>query len=414
MLIRFAVSNFRSIDDEVELSLVSTQRFPESRFHQPSIGETLLPTLAIYGPNASGKTNLLLSLCWIRDAITSSLRFWENDIPVIPFAFTNDVERPTTFELEMMIDGDRCEYYLEVNHDRVIYEAAYRTREGERTLLFERDGEHLTFDAAIIRQEAIRELLTPRTLVMSIALRYTESSLIGFINAIQRMRFLGGPRWAFTGPFIHLRSVDDQIWSDDESVLQPSPFDERQYKGKALNWLRMADLGITDVQLVQDTGANDAALRKRVQLIHATAHGELPLDFMQESEGTRAWFRLIAPTITALETGSTLIFDELDASLHPVLSAQLLEFFHDQDVNTKGAQLLFSAHNTGLMRHLLGDEIWLTEKTDGITSVEPLSAFDSERVRQSTDLESGYLHGRFGGLPNLDLTQLLRGKGVID
>lgn len=115
-----------------------------------------------------------------------------------------------------------------------------------------------------------------------------------------------------------------------------------------------------------------------------------------------------------METGAILVFDELDASLHPVLSAQLLGFFHDEDVNAKGAQLLFSAHNTGLMNHLNSDEIWLTEKNGGATSVEPLSAFDSERVRQSTDLESGYLHGRFGGLPNLDLTQMLRYKGVTD
>lgn len=109
-----------------------------------------------------------------------------------------------------------------------------------------------------------------------------------------------------------------------------------------------------------------------------------------------------------------LLLDEIDASLHPTLSAQLIELFHDSVTNPMGAQLIFTTHDTSLLNHLNRDEVWFTEKTpDAATRLGALAEFAGERVRKSKNLENAYLHGRFGALPDVDTTELLRALGMI-
>lgn len=109
-----------------------------------------------------------------------------------------------------------------------------------------------------------------------------------------------------------------------------------------------------------------------------------------------------------------LVIDELDAKLHPVLSAKLLGLFESEEINKKNAQLIFSSHDTSLLNHLNRDEVWLTEKdSEGVTSLNALAEFSGNRVRKSQNLERGYLHGRFGAVPEMDQIDLLRAFGLI-
>lgn len=140
----------------------------------------------------------------------------------------------------------------------------------------------------------------------------------------------------------------------------------------------------------------------------------MPFDLAAESAGTRTWFDIIGPVLNALKAGSLLLFDELDASLHPTLSMQLIRLFHDPATNPAGAQLVFTSHDTSLLNRLNRDEVWLTEKTEnGATRLGALAEFAGERVRRSQNLEKAYLHGRFGALPEIDRTELLRALGLI-
>jgi hypothetical protein len=133
-----------------------------------------------------------------------------------------------------------------------------------------------------------------------------------------------------------------------------------------------------------------------------------------ESQGTMAWFNLMGPVLESLENGSVLVIDELDAKLHPVLSAKLLGLFESEEINKKNAQLIFSSHDTSLLNHLNRDEVWLTEKdSEGVTSLNALAEFSGNRVRKSQNLERGYLHGRFGAVPEMDQIDLLRAFGLI-
>ncbi len=154
--------------------------------------------------------------------------------------------------------------------------------------------------------------------------------------------------------------------------------------------------------------------RPRVRLMHRAAGRSHPLDFTAESEGTRVWYRLVGPVLQTLRSGSLLLFDELDSSLHPTLTAELIRLFHDPATNPRGAQLVFTSHDTTLLNHLNRDEVWFTEKSaSGATRLGALAEFAGERVRKSHNIEDGYLQGRFGALPDTDRTELLRSLGLI-
>ena len=421
MLIRFEVSNFRSIRHPVELSMVAVDEDRLEAHSHPNLGVSLVPVAAIYGPNASGKSNVLAAFEWFREAVRDSLRFWDDGIPLQPFAFDN-VKHPTEFSVETVVAGVRFEYVLELDAEAVHYEGLFHYPEKKRRRIFEREGSELTLQRGLGHLSGIRELLTDRALALSIARRFDEPLVSNFARDLLRAQMLGNqtlPRW---GRRV-LAGSNTRRWFEDqpdrtqavlpgfEDVVGGAEAD----RAEALAMLRMADLGIDDVVIDKQLDA-DASNRERtrVRLIHRTADGRMPLEFASESDGTRTWFALIGPVLTALRDGSLVVFDELDASLHPMLSTQLIRLFHDPATNPLGAQLIFSSHDTSLLNHLNRDQVWLTEKLeDGATRLGALAEFAGERVRKSQNLEKAYLHGRFGALPDVDRTEMLRALGLI-
>ena len=406
MLIRFEVSNFRSIRHPVELSMVAIDEDrPEAR-RVPNLGASLVPVAAIYGPNASGKSNVLAALGWLREAVRDSLRFWDDGIPLQPFAFAEGDNKSSEFTIESVIDGVRFEYVVELDAKAVHYEGLFHYPEKKRRRIFEREGTGFNLQRGLGSLSGTRELLTERTLALSIARRFDEPLVLGFTQDLLGGQTLGdhvvGGRWSRRYGF------ETRDWLTSQQAMQESD--------EALALLRMADLGIDGVAIDKqvDTDGVSPLERFRLRLIHRTSDGRVPLDFAFESEGTRTWFALIGPVLTALKTGRLVIFDELDASLHPTLSTQLIRLFHDPTTNPLGAQLIFSSHDTSLLNHLNRDEVWLTEKLEGgATRLGALAEFAGERVRKSQNLEKAYLHGRFGALPDVDRTEMLRALGLI-
>ena len=398
--------------------MVAIDRERDEAREQPMLGESLLPIAAVYGPNASGKSNLIAAFAWLRDAVQLSLRVWEDTIPIEPFAFGSGADEPSIFEIEFTIDGVRFEYVLELDATSVRYEGLFHYPEKKRRRIFERESGQIRFQRGLGSLAGTRDLLTERTLALSIARRFEEPLINGFSQAINRIQVIGLPsrRRAF-GTTVFRSGFTPQLstrqWFDKST--QPL-FDGGREQALAL--LRLADLGIHDV--VVDTEeisypeTGEVSSRRRVRLSHNTAEGPEPLEFDAESAGTRTWFNFIGPVLAALHYGSLLLVDELDARLHPTLSAQLISLFHQPATNPRGAQLVFASHDTSLLNHLNRDEVWLTEKRqDGSTRLGALAEFAGERVRKSQNLEGGYLHGRFGALPHVDQTSLLRALGLI-
>ncbi|WP_407642514.1 AAA family ATPase [Actinomadura craniellae] len=396
----------------------------------PHLGESLLPVAAIYGPNASGKTNVLGALAWVRDAVQLSLRFWEDEVPIEPFVFSDGPASPSEFIVELEIGGIRFEYILELNREGVMYEALFHYPEKKRRRIFEREEAELKLQRGLGELSGTRDLMTPRVLALSIARRFNEPLVSDFANALLRIQTLGHrlpnrtPGNLVVAPrSFHARPTArwfDEDHGDQLSLFSGEEFDGAETRGRkrALALLRMADLGIEDVvidnQEITYPDSSDVRTRRRVRLLHKTSEESIPFDLGAESEGTRTWFNLIGPVLGALQFGSVIIFDELDGSLHPTLSAELIRIFHSPTTNPNGAQLIFSSHDTSLLNHLNRDEVWLTEKRgDGSTRLGALADFAGERVRKSQNLENAYLHGRFGALPQVDQTDLLRALGLI-
>ncbi len=259
--------------------------------------------------------------------------------------------------------------------------------------------------------------------------RYDEPLVSGFAREFLRTQTFGLPRRTRvfraggsyrTSSRNTIRWFEDPPPSDQQTLFDIAEFRTTD-RAQALALLRLADLGIVDVLIDEeevryppsgDVGA--VRSQRRVRLVHKAAEEQAPLDFLAESEGTRTWFQLIGPVLFALRSGALLLFDELDASLHPTLSTQLIKLFHDPDTNPTGAQIIFTSHDTSLLNQLNRDEVWLTEKDRaGATHLGALAEFAGERVRRSQNLENAYLHGRFGALPDIDQTDFLRALGLI-
>ncbi|MCO8276823.1 ATP-binding protein [Actinoplanes sp. TRM 88003] len=424
MLIRFEASNFRSLAENVELSMVAVDRDRDEARPAPLLGESLVTVAAIYGPNASGKSNVVAAFTWLRDAILLSLRAWEDEIPIEPFAFGDSADDNSVFVLELLIDGVRFEYLLELDRERVYYEALFHYPERKRRRIFERDDLELKLQRGLGGLSGTRELLTPTTLALSVARRFEEPLVSQFARELARAEVFGLQRrsrysGAGFGPTrSSIASRATMRWFED-SVDQLPLFGDQSERDQALALLQLADLGISDVvvdeeEMVYSSSPRERSSRKRVRLVHKAGTRDVPLNFELESEGTKTWFHMIGPVLNALRDGSIIVFDELDASLHPTVSAELLKFFHSPTLNPRGAQLVFTSHDTSLLNHLNRDEVWLTEKRDdGSTRLGALAEFAGERVRRSQNLESAYLHGRFGALPQVDQSDFLRAVGLI-
>ncbi len=428
MLLRFEVSNHRSILEPVELSMIAVDNDRPSVRRFDLLSECVLAVAGIYGPNASGKSNVLEALAWLSTAVGRSLRTWDEFIPREPFKFGQGPETLSAFEVELVVNGVRYDYRVEVDDSAVRFEGLYSYPERRRRVLYEREGLEISFRRGLGTLSGTRELLTPTTLALSAAMRFGEPEVQPFGRYLAGIRVLGVKRrsaWSghFAGGIPGLSSTA-RLFAESPAELvalfgdpESASHNDRE---SALALLRFADLGIDDVQVAEDEdGEIRAALkatretRHQLRFIHRIAEQELPFDLTEESAGTQTWFALIGPTLSALRSGQVLLFDEIDASLHPRLSARLLDLFEDQETNPHGAQLIFTTHDTSLLNYLNRDEVWLTEKSlSGSTTLTALAEYGGDKVRRSLNLERAYLQGRFGAVPEFDQFLLRRALGL--
>lgn len=388
MLIRFRVSNFRSLRDEQELSMVASLR--DGRQDLVRVGETgvdLVRCAAIYGANASGKSNVLAALEFLREAVTSSHRQWRPGaaIPRSPFLLDPVLaEHPSELESDFLLDGVRHRYGFRLDRNRVLAEWLY-VYSGKRRLLFSRDAgaaEPFKFGKQLRgNNRTIASLARENSLFLSAAAENNHPALSPVY------------RWFAT----HIQVIGGREHCLNAATLQLCSRSEK--KAAVLKWLQLADLGITDLVVRSPPALDRVEFRHRAR----TQGGSTTLPLWDESRGTQTWFLLAEPILTTLDNGGVLCIDELDASLHPHLAMEVVRIFQDPIRNPKNAQLIFTTHDTTLLGGLLGepalhrDQIWFTEKdSEGATHLYPLTDF---KPRKSENLERGYLQGRYGAVP---------------
>lgn len=410
MLLQLRVENHRSIRDEVALSLAAAPALgtsDERLLHPPAIPEPVLPTLAIYGANASGKTNVLHALGFMQDAVLDSHRAWDPDggCPVEPFALSARRNEPSLFEVDLILDGGRYRYGFVCSRDRIEEEWLHAWPAGHKQTWFEREGETFEFGGKFGgANEAIRKLTRANSLFLSAAAQNNHAQLLPIFRWFRTTQVDLTRRRSGH----HIPLFWAELNSRQRSLFQGTEQDERT---AVLELLRSSDTGIEDVKF-EDPDRGSATGRisrtRRIFLKHKSASVEedgawLPLE--AESSGTIALMEL-APRLTrAFALGSLLCVDEVEASLHPMLALSLLRLFHDRRRNPLGAQLVFTTHDTNLLGTTLGepalrrDQVWFTEKDqEGSTHLYPLTDF---HPRKQENLERGYLQGRYGAIPFL-------------
>jgi AAA15 family ATPase/GTPase len=426
MLIRFGVSNYRSIRDYQELSLVaSALKDQEADLIEPTgIREKLLPIAMIYGANASGKSTILSAISFLRGAVVfSNERSPSSKIPRFPFALSENYKgQPTRVDCDFLHDNVRYHFGFTARDDFFEEEWLFAFPDGNRRKWYYRKhGERISFGKHFKgKNQAIAALTRPNTLFLSSAAQNAHE------QATMIFRF-------FESMFS--RTITATLNHDALANELRDGIDSR-----ILEFLRLADTGIAgghvrevpvpdevnkvfsrikDVAAEEfsDVAVNIPGPKRTLSLSHATGtNSEDPIffDLTSESRGTLRLLKLLRPIFSALDSGATVFVDEIDGSIHTLLSKAVLGLFSSSKTNPKGAQLVATTHDTTLLcsRVLRRDQIWFTEKDlTGATSLYPLSDI---RTRQADNLEKGYLEGRFGAIPFLgDLKNLLKEETPI-
>ena len=416
VLLRFQVSNHRSILKPVELSMIAVDGDRAATRGFDLLPERVLTVAGIYGPNASGKSNVLDAIAWLSMAVAGSLRGWEEDIPRDTHRFGDGPASPSLFDLDLVASEVRYTYGLEVDDSAVLYESLDSYPERRRRNLFTRHGNDIDFRRGLVGAGGIRELLTPTTLALSAAMRVGDSDVRSVGRTLARMGILGLRRRRFPGVsfFDSTTRLFLQRNETDQAQLFETSADQLPATDPRLDLLRVADPGIDDFEIAQEDSRYRDGPGRRLRLVHRVEDEPVAFDLEDESAGTRTWFRLLGPALAALRDGRILLFDEIDASLHPRLSARLLQIFQDPQTNPHRAQLVFTSHDASLLNTLNRDEVWFTEKgSDGATRLVSLAEFGGERVRKSLNLERAYLQGRFGAIPDVDQAEIRKALGLV-
>lgn len=396
MLCQFTVKNYKSIRDEVTLDMQAAAISEhEDRIIRDKDGEIFLPVSAIYGPNGGGKSNVLEALHTLAVKVLRPLYatgdneeriFLQKKIIIEPFAFSEETKsEPTEFEIFFRTELAEYRYILHVKREVVVYERLDRVKmdTGRRSALFER-GKEIMLKGAFAKLKISDELSETLPLLSYLGITYKKNEVVKDVLEWfeYRIDFLN-----YGNPMEELRMAV----SSSEAV-----------KHLMLQMIQEMDLDIVDFRVVKDE--ND---RIDVYTKHMVEGRETELNLLEESSGTRKLFGLMPFIADSLLSGTTLVIDELDAKIHPVLLRYIIMMFSNMNINKKKAQLIFTSHDLSTMNSEVfrRDEIRFVAKgTTQNSQLYSLVEFKNEKgesVRKDAKFDKQYLEGKYGADPYL-------------
>ncbi|MEM8589849.1 MAG: ATP-binding protein [Pseudomonadota bacterium] len=414
MLLRFGVRNFISIRDAEELSLVaSTLSDPSDGLIESKLATQMkiLPVAIVYGANASGKSNVVAAFEQLRSVVLFSHSHGtpEGGVPRRPFALDEACASETTeFSVDFEWDNSRYQFGFGTDGEVITEEWLYSTPGTRRQTLYVRSLQDFKFGRSLRgKNRVISELTRPNSLFISAAAQNGHEELS------KVSRFFRS---------IHVEKSITQVPHLIPQIIG-TDLDER-----VIEFLRNIGTGVTSyslgekyvseevlemrtrlVDFLSDLAKGDplSELRDRVdekesdlKLAHkGRGDDDVLFELEQESAGTRRLLVVLTLVFRALDHGATLFIDEFDASLHTQACEAILGLFANPKINTRGAQLIATTHDTNLLdsKWLRRDQIWFTEKDSyGATHIYPLTDI---RTRKGDNLERGYLQGRYGAIP---------------
>ncbi|MFH0735717.1 MAG: ATP-binding protein [bacterium] len=410
MVLEIKLSNFFSIKEEIKLDLraanIQSKMAKDLSENIFSFGkENVIKTLALYGANASGKSNIIKAIRFCISMILFSHNHNANTLfNFMPFKFDGFNDKSSTFYIRFVHKGIEYEYSFELTKEQIIKESLYYYPKGRITKVFERDESagvdkksKYTFGGQILRPYDVAESTSNKTLFITRASQMDREIAKEVFNYFNNNFILDIP--LLTGPQFE--------------------FLFNMYKEDLLLAFQFADSDIVNIELTKEflaipkilrvnteadsrtvTMSKDGDVEKIKILSYHKRNPQIAFDFMsEESEGTRVLFFRLLTIIDVAKTNKTLLLDELEISLHPDIVDYLLKIFH----KSTQAQLIFATHSLNLLdlKKLRKDQIYFCNKKEDC-STEVYSLYDFNDFRDTLDLEKAYLQGRFNAIPYIN------------
>ena len=427
MLVEFSVENYRSFQEKQTFSMVASEdeaMLESNTFPMPNTDELrLLKSAVVYGANASGKSNLLRGIQVLRNIVVNSAsRMQTGDkFAIEPFRLNSESsKKPTCFEIIFIYQNVRYEYGLSLTKERVYEEWLIahpnenlqqwfsRKYSPDNPKLKDDEGYEWSFGRGLKgEKKRIQKLVRSNSLFLSHAAQNNHPQLTDIFKWFQQKINL-------LNPSSRTKELTLHIFEENSS-----------FRKKVVNFIRKADIDIFDIYIksnpisdnlksffkkfiqeveqqdVDDSIDIDEIQRFEIITIHQMNDSENKIEFemSDESGGTKRLFELAGLWLYVLQYGELLIIDELDTSLHPLLSQALVKMFHNPDINKNNAQLIFKTHDTTLLDEDIfrSDQIWLTQKERSMnTNIYSLLEF---KINEDESLQKGYQLGRYGAIP---------------
>ena len=402
MLIRFSFKNFKSFKNENCLDMEATSL----KEHEYNVAKTengeYLKVSAIYGANASGKTNVLQAFDYMKKRILVSDDSKKNspidEENIYSFMINND---PIALEVEILAKNNKIyKYGFEVLKDKIISEWLFEKRVNKFYAIFERENNNVS-----MKPNKISDLVNidERTLFLNIYSKIDRNNE-DFSNVYD---------WFVNSMYLDLGNPNFERFINNRVSLKI--LSDENYKKELLKFIKTFDSGIEGIRTTPDSieavKSNNGIID--IEVLHRGENGELKaLPFYLESNGTRKMFHLFDFFMDALKNGMVLFVDELDAKLHPLLTRYIINLFHNSQTNIGNGQLIYSTHDTVNLNKetFRRDEIWFAEKDkDGISEIYALSDYIldddknvGKKVRNDATYNKDYLTGRYGAIPVLE------------
>jgi len=419
MLVEFSVNNFKSIKDTVKFSMITSSKDEGNLFEVRDYN--LLRSAIIYGANASGKSNFLRAMAFMGEFVLNKYKIIQStdSIPYDPFKLCDETEdSSSSFEMVFFIGEVKYRYGFEIDNEIVYAEWLYADEKGKEAKLFVRDTE----ESSYVNPNKFKEgygFFDKKEEKIKVS---SNQLFIWQCDRSDGEISKSILRWF--NQFNMIDGMDHNGYID----FTMNKMEDETFKNEIVKLVKTADIGIENIHLEEEELSLDiieklpfSASIKNEMLNNGglksislnTTHkkynndGDVLGDVLfelnnEESKGTRKFFAMSAPILDTLRNGKILIIDELDASLHPILTQHLIKLFHNEKINTKNAQLIFATHDTNLLNRFIfrRDQIWLSEKNEyGATDLYSLAQL--KNVRKKDDFEKQYINGKYGAIPYL-------------
>lgn len=400
MITEFSIKNFLSFKNTVTFSMLATSSSGLDDNYIRIEDKKILKSSAIYGANASGKSNIFKVLSIVVSMLKDSNNININDkLPIVPFKLSKETDNsPSEFEIKFIIEKIKYVYGFSADENKIYEEYLYYYPNGRETKIFDRsDTDKYSFpqkDEKILRDIEIKNASNKFFLATATTWNYEKTKL---------------PYMFLTKTINIFSNINELRMSSAREYIK----NENNLRDFALEFLSKADFNIIDYRVIETTlpkeileGLPDA-LKKDIKSIpmvtnvlikHKNSNTYLTLK--EESMGTQIMFFFIPFINDALHNQRVIVVDELDRSLHPYLVELIVQIFNDSTINKNGAQLIFNTHDTNLLNLnlLRRDQIWFTEK-DNDTGISNLYCLNDFSVRKQENIEKGYILGRYGAVP---------------